>query len=536
MSQDPGQHSNGKNQDVKQLASPESPVTEEDRELVDRYFSEEADAEETALLEARLIASRELRDHFAKHSRLVVDLTLSARSSRASQQVLHSIRESVHERESQRTGPRQPAILIAMSLCLLFGLWLGSILSSRPKTPSGPIAWLVNAHDCQWGTDSQPGSGMGPDERLQLESGVAHLRFACGADMTLEGPATLQFLSGTSAQLERGKVAVKVPDGMSGFEIFSPQGRVLDLGTEFGVEVTPGGDTRVVVFDGEVQTFLNDESNGSVKLLENQSAFILENEIKSVEQVEGTFVRNVEEVWSYRGNKKVQSPQTTELVFDGSASLGLRDAEGQHLGLNRRLTGTGEKLSAQDGNLVIDKEQQLLKLTTTRSDINHQVNLETGEYLGFRLSDFGFSGEEDFAVTVLVPNIPDLEDFGQFGLYAGRASDEVIRGGIIKWGMRNTGANTIFMVNNHGGEDSDSNKVGLLNEGTDLRLVLSRRKGKYALSVENLSDGGTTSLTIKHPSYLDDATDLEVGIFGANPYSGIRKTVYITSFSVTLWK
>lgn len=529
-----------------------------DRDLVDAYFFGELGEAEVADLETRLENSGELQQLFVEYSQFAANLQMSSRSAQVHSRVLAKIDESpADEPQAQVAANRQSVesematrngvtnrkylwlVYSAISISLLVGLVIGIYgfegAGKRDSAPQSTVAWLVNAHDCIWVPDFEPTASLVTGDQLKLDSGVAHLRFACGADLTLQGPAELTLLSGTSLQLDQGKAAVKVPKGFRGFEIFSPQGRVLDLGTEFGVSVTEDGKTDVVVFEGEVETFVGDRKTDSVKLLVNQSASIQADSITRNVNYVDEFVRDVADlVRSAELTEPV--PQTTDILFNGQATSGIKDAHGIPVGFNYRLDGTGGELPEMDQNLEIDSLAKSLKLTTTRSDINHQVNLPEGEYLGYRLSEFGFTGKEDFSVTALVPNIPNLEDFGQFGLYVGARSDQVIRGGLIKFGMTESGSNTIFLVNNHGGKDSDTNKVGLFNQGTDLRLVLSRRSGVYSLTIENISDGGATTLSIKHPAYLDGLQDLQVGIFGANPYSDTRKTVYITKFSITIWK
>ncbi len=58
--------------------------------------------------------------------------------------------------------------------------------------------------------------------------------------------------------------------------------------------------------------------------------------------------------------------------------------------------------------------------------------MPTGEYLGFRLADLGFTGKEDFDISASIPNIPGLKVVGQFGVYAGSKSSKNIRGGLIR--------------------------------------------------------------------------------------------------------
>jgi len=123
---------------------------------------------------------------------------------------------------------------------------------------------------------------------------------------------------------------------------------------------------------------------------------------------------------------------------------------------------------------------------------------------------------------------------GQFGLYAGAQSDESIRGGLI--GHQEPGQYTQFLVNNDKGCDSpDICKVGLLSTGTDLRLTLKRTGGKYSLTVENLTTGNTSTLTVRHPDFLDGNRDLYVGLFGANTQSEVRKTLIFKDFQATVW-
>ena len=89
--------------------------------------------------------------------------------------------------------------------------------------------------------------------------------------------------------------------------------------------------------------------------------------------------------------------------------------------------------------------------------------------------------------------------------------------------------------NNDGGRDTDVYKVGLLSPGSDLRLTLRRTAGRFALTVENLTEGGASTLTIRHPDFLDGEPDLYVGLFGANPYSDINKTLFVRELEVTVW-
>ena len=122
---------------------------------------------------------------------------------------------------------------------------------------SSPVARLIHAADCRWAEESdapEVGDDLAPGRKLVLRSGLAELMFTSGARALLQGPATLEVGSKTSALLRRGKVTVTVLDESArGFEIDTPGMKYTDLGTEFGVLVATDGMQEVHVFRGKVQ-------------------------------------------------------------------------------------------------------------------------------------------------------------------------------------------------------------------------------------------------------------------------------------------
>jgi hypothetical protein len=518
------------------------------QDLIDAYLDGRLDEVGMQELEDCLRRDGPAREYFVRYAQLHTDLHLEARAQEAGARAVQrigSLTASGPEGEG-RDGlarPRTPfqafralrrlGIAAGIVLAVAAGWWLTRAWVGPPRTEDeSAIAWLVNAQDCSW-------SGPGPTGNLQagkilkIERGLAEIHFQCGARVILEGPSVLELISSKSARLASGKLTAKVPAEAQGFEILSPEGRVIDLGTEFGI-VSDRGSTEVYVFKGRVEALPGDAKSsgtGTVNLTEHQVARMASGRV-TVQPVppavaESRFVRTIVPA-------PVIRPRTLRLTFDHSSEQGIHDQAGQRTGLTDRLPGTGKLLPTWDGNLHLNSEQSQLELTTTNSDLNTQYKLHHGEYLGVRLVDLGFTGQEDFAVTVTLPNIPALDVVGQFGLYAGAASDRNIRGGLI--GHQEPGKYTQFLVSNYQGCDTpDIYKVGLLSTGTDLRLTLKRTSGQYSLTVENLTLGSTSSLTIRHPAFLDGEHDLYVGLFGANTQSEVRKTLVFKDFQATVW-
>jgi hypothetical protein len=518
------------------------------QELLDDYLDGRLDEAGVRELQDLLRADAAARSHFVRYVGLHTDLHLEARGRLAGARALDRIERHVAnpgappaaaEAGTASGGPGRPRPplpgrypLIAAGLLLAAGLgwWLAG--GREQDAPETAVAWLVNAQNCRWADDVGPPRALTAGKSLQVEGGLVEVRFACGASVVLEGPARLELLSGKGARLLRGKLSARVPQAAAGFEILSPQGKVIDLGTEFGVAVADNGVTDVYVFEGQVEAHPRRArpEAAPVHLTRNQAARLTPEgvTVRPGPPAAGQFVRAIVP-------PPVLVPRTWRLDFTKAVADTLRDAAGAGTGLTHRLPGTGRRLPAADPNLRLDTARGRLVLTTTNSDLNTQYRLHEGEYLGVRLADLGFTGKEDFAVTAKVLDIPALEFVGQFGLYAGPRSNWNIRGGLLSQKRAETGQYTQFLVDNRDGCDKNIAKVGLLATRTDLRLTLKRTAGKYALTVDNLTEGSSSTLTIRHPEFLDAEADLYVGLFGANTQSNVRRELVFEKFEVTVW-
>lgn len=87
---------------------------------------------------------------------------------------------------------------------------------------------------------------------VSLESGQVEMIFDSGVEVVLKGPAHFEVRSAASAYSSRGTISARVGPEGKGFTIDTPSARVIDLGTEFGVDVAADGDTEVAVFKGFV--------------------------------------------------------------------------------------------------------------------------------------------------------------------------------------------------------------------------------------------------------------------------------------------
>lgn len=142
----------------------------------------------------------------------------------------------------------------AMAACItLMGAWIAmSLPKSAVEETTTSVAVLTRGVNLEWESNAvTPGTPLAPGW-LKLKSGIAQIEFYQGARVLIEGPAELQLVSSGEATCTRGKLSAQVPPQAKGFRINTPKGTIVDLGTEFGLDVSAANE-EVHVFKGEVE-------------------------------------------------------------------------------------------------------------------------------------------------------------------------------------------------------------------------------------------------------------------------------------------
>ena len=249
-------------------------------ELMQRYLRDDATADEVAELEALLADDPALRKRF------VFDVQTETGLREIAMERLTE--GAVDEREVVRF-PRGAWWGIAAALALLLSnlVW---VQRSTPKT----IATIASVEDASWQSSLPTEEGAKLSKGyLKLTTGLAVIEFRSGAKVTLEAPAKLILKSPMRGKLVSGSALVSVPEPAIGFVLETPDGFVVDHGTEF-VATAAGrkGGSVFEVIEGEITVHLPDSDDG-LRLVDQQSAAISnhtlaalkgEREAQSVEQ------------------------------------------------------------------------------------------------------------------------------------------------------------------------------------------------------------------------------------------------------------
>jgi hypothetical protein len=167
------------------------------------------------------------------------------------------------------------AAVAAASLLIAFGLYLAFGNGSAPPETPGltpqevvKLATAIKVEDVRWEPGDGPTLGEGSvvtPGRLRLSSGRLTLAFFTGVSLSIEGPADLELLDAGRVFCHHGKLRVRVARGAEGFTVLSPGYEIVDLGTEFGLNLEPGGKSRVMVFEGEAAVSMLDKDGRPVR-------------------------------------------------------------------------------------------------------------------------------------------------------------------------------------------------------------------------------------------------------------------------------
>lgn len=96
---------------------------------------------------------------------------------------------------------------------------------------------------------------------LKFLQGSIEIVFPKGVHVILEGPAELTVVEPQMVEVKQGRIMARVGKDGAGFTVDTPTGRIVDRGTEFGVDIRPEKGIDVVVYRGKVDVFPENSSS-----------------------------------------------------------------------------------------------------------------------------------------------------------------------------------------------------------------------------------------------------------------------------------
>jgi ferric-dicitrate binding protein FerR (iron transport regulator) len=236
-------------------------------QLVSAYFDGDLTPNEEPVLRAWLSEGQDKIDDFVinsfVHSQLL-DL-LNSHQVRANALVASVLPELEHRPPSRRFIGRILTIAVLLAIVatsIFFFASSGSV-----------VATVTGTSNARWTSDGEKrtvGSLLKVGDEISVDGGTLYITFARGGQTALRGPCRFRVESDSSGELLRGGVSAFVPEHAIGFTVRTRKLKLVDLGTEFQINLSTDESCELQVFSGlvELQLFQSVGSGAAKKELQ----------------------------------------------------------------------------------------------------------------------------------------------------------------------------------------------------------------------------------------------------------------------------
>ncbi len=165
-------------------------------------------------------------------------------------------RELIQKVEHQKFQRKFPTVSFVTAITSIAALLLMILYVQYHPKEVIQVATISDMANVRWSNSTEPvavGTRLYTHQLpMFLEKGILEIEYDYGAKVVIEGPAEFSIESDKELYLEQGRLHTHVMEYGKGFAIKTPSSVLVDVGTEFGVNVNAQGDSELHVFKGKV--------------------------------------------------------------------------------------------------------------------------------------------------------------------------------------------------------------------------------------------------------------------------------------------
>lgn len=211
------------------------------------------------------------------------------------------------------------AAIVSIAALLLMVLYIRLV----PPAPY-EVATITDSVDAEWssGLSTGPGTRITSNSKpIRLTRGIVKLQTDDQVEVVLEAPSEFHFSSYSEVSMNYGKLYARVSEQGYGFSVVTPNSKVVDLGTEFGVLGRIDGNTEVHMYKGKANIFAGEKHQRKTsQILTAGSAVKVDSRDADIQDItldEQALVRDIDSkaklIW--RGQKALR---LTDLLLGGN--------------------------------------------------------------------------------------------------------------------------------------------------------------------------------------------------------------------------
>jgi hypothetical protein len=194
--------------------------------------------------------------------------------------------QKVEYKRTPRTINRFSLATAVMSAAALLMMIL--FLKLAPLAPT-EVATVSKSMNARWSSDLpiEPGTPMISDSKpIRLTQGTVELVTNNLVRVILEAPAEFCFTSDSEVSMDYGRLFASVAEQGIGFSVETPNSKIIDLGTEFGVLAHLEGDTEVHLYKGEAELLAGQKDGPKTsQILKTGSARRVDSETFEIQEI-----------------------------------------------------------------------------------------------------------------------------------------------------------------------------------------------------------------------------------------------------------
>lgn len=182
------------------------------------------------------------------------------------------------QREKIKYNPNRTSLVVFL-VTAAAAAFLVLLIHLTPPVKNSKVAVLSDSIHAKWAdadAKTEKGAAILAGRKSQvLQEGCAKLLFDNNTQVTIEGPAEFEIRTEDQIKLLYGRLYAIVPREGIGFSVYTQNARIIDLGTEFGIQVDKSGDTSLYVMRGKTVLIAGENSNkDSIEVTAGQAKII----------------------------------------------------------------------------------------------------------------------------------------------------------------------------------------------------------------------------------------------------------------------
>ena len=196
---------------------------------------------------------------------------------------------SVTRRLKRRRLKSAKVIRFAMAAAAAIAMIAIPALLLLRGTGTGAVAEIMRVEATDWQVTA---NGLKAGQRINIEQGLVELHYFSGVRLMIEAPAEYEITGRNSGYLHRGRLVAEIDDERArGFTIDGASGRLIDLGTKFGVAVDDEGAMEVHVLEGIVDAQVT--GGTTERLVEDQARRLAGGRVSHLKADPGKFITQI---------------------------------------------------------------------------------------------------------------------------------------------------------------------------------------------------------------------------------------------------